>query len=254
MRNVLTNWKVSDAHVHFGRCGLTGLVMNQRKLKDYINQHNLAEVLILPFDLNLKETNNELIKMLPTLKGAYGLLRFQFVDYMNDLDSFVESLDSPRIIGVKFHPSFDRIPITHPIFEPLFKLLQKRRLLALIHSGRWQEVSHCSYAFQIAKKYPDIIIVIAHMGGNELANTQEAIRLAAKHPNTFLETSNCRLNLMIKKAVKAVGEERIVFGTDIPWGSFYANLYTVLETSISEEDKQCILSDNLHSLIGTVAH
>jgi predicted TIM-barrel fold metal-dependent hydrolase len=226
--------------------------MNQKKLQNYIKQHDLLTTLVLPFDLDLKRTNNELIRILPELKGAFGLVRYQFVDYMQDLDSFFGLLDKPRVLGVKFHPSFDRIPVTHPVFEPIFKILQKRRLVALIHSGRWQEVSHCRYAFQIAKRYPNIHIIVAHMGGNELANTQEAIRLARKHPNTYLETSNCRLNLMIKKAAKTVGEKRILFGTDVPWGSFYANLYTVIETPISEEEKKCIISDNLKSLIETV--
>jgi predicted TIM-barrel fold metal-dependent hydrolase len=228
--------------------------MSRKKLQSYISKHDLAETLIFPFDLNLKETNNELTKILPELKDAYGLVRFQFIDYMQDLDTFFELLHKPRVIGAKFHPSFDRIPVTHPLFEPVFKVLHKERCVALIHSGRWQEVSHCSYAFQIAKRYPNIRVIVAHMGGNELANTREAIKLAKKHPNTYLETSNCRLNLMIKKAVRILGEKRLLFGTDMPWGSYYANLYTILETSISEEAKQSILSDNLPSLIGMVAH
>lgn len=252
LKNVLNNWKVSDAHVHYGRDGLTGLTMTRRKLAEYIDEHKIIESLIFPFDLQLKSTNREMVDILLKLKGAYGLVRFQFVDYMNDYDRFFELLGKPKVVGVKLHPSFDRIPVSHPVFEPVFKTLQKRRSIALIHCGRWQEVSHVSYAFQVAKKYRDIHFIIAHMGGNELANTQEAIRLAKKHPNTYLETSNCRLNLMIKKAVKSLGENRLLFGTDVPWGSFFANLYTVLETPISDDQKRCILYDNLHSLIETV--
>lgn len=252
MQNVLNSWQVSDAHVHYGRCGLTGLTMTQKKLENYITNHNLVETLIFPFDQNLVKTNNELVKLVPQLKDSYALIRFQFVEYMHNFGAFFELLDEPKIVGVKLHPSFDRIPVTHPFFEPLFKILQKKRSIALIHCGRWQEVSHCSFAFQIAKRYPNIRVIIAHMGGNELANTLEAIKLAKKHPNTYLETSNCRLNLMIKKAVKSIGENRILFGTDAPWGSFFANLYTVLETPIGEEKKKCILHDNLQGLIKTV--
>ena len=226
--------------------------MSSRKLEGYIKNHSLVDSLIFPFDLKLEATNNELVKLLPRLNGAYGLVRYQFINYMNNLTSFLELLDEPKVVGAKLHPSFDRIPVTHPLFESVFKALQKKRSIVMIHSGRWQEVSHCSHAFQIAKRYPGLHVIVAHMGGNEFANTMEAVRLAKKHQNTFLETSNCRLNLMIKKAVRIVGQNRVLFGTDVPWGSFYANLYTVLEAPINEEEKKSILFDNLHNLIATV--
>jgi predicted TIM-barrel fold metal-dependent hydrolase len=226
--------------------------MSSKKLENYIKKHSIVDTLIFPFDLELEATNSELVRLLPRLNGAYGLVRYQFVNYMDDPKSFLELLEKPKVIGAKLHPSFDRIPVTHPLFEPVFRALQKEHLIVMIHSGRWQEVSHCSYAFQIAKRYPDLRVIVAHMGGNEFVNTMDAVKLAKKHPNTFLETSNCRLNLMIKKAVKTVGKNRVLFGTDVPWGSFFANLYTVLEAPISEEEKKCILHDNLHNLIATV--
>jgi predicted TIM-barrel fold metal-dependent hydrolase len=226
--------------------------MSSEKLKSYIRKHELIDSLVFPFDQELETTNNKLVELLPQLNGAYGLVRYHFVNYMNNPESFLELLRKPKVIGAKLHPSFDRIPVSHPIFERVFKALQKERLIALIHTGRWQEVSHCSHAFQVAKRYPGLHVIVAHMGGNELANTLEAVRLAKKHPNTFLETSNCRLNLMIKKAVRAIGQKRVVFGTDVPWGSFFANLYTVLEAPVNEEQKKSILFDNLHNLIATV--
>jgi predicted TIM-barrel fold metal-dependent hydrolase len=226
--------------------------MSSEKLKSYIKKHGLIDSLVFPFDQELETTNNKLVELLPQLNGAYGLVRYHFVNYMNNPESFLELLRKPKVIGAKLHPSFDRIPVSHPIFERVFKALQKERLIALIHTGRWQEVSHCSHAFQVAKRYPGLHVIVAHMGGNELANTLEAVRLAKKHPNTFLETSNCRLNLMIKKAVRAIGQKRVVFGTDVPWGSFFANLYTVLEAPVNEEQKKSILFDNLHNLIATV--
>lgn len=252
LRNDLSDWKVSDAHVHYGRDGLTGLNMSSKKLQSYIRKHGLIDSLVFPFDQELEKTNNELVELLPRLNGAYGLVRYQFINYMNNPKSFLDLLKRPKVLGAKLHPSFDRIPVSHPLFEPVFKALEKERLIALIHSGRWQEVSHCSHAFQVAKRYPDLRVIVAHMGGNELANTMEAVRLAKKHPNTYLETSNCRLNLMIKKAVRTVGENRVLFGTDVPWGSFFANLYTVLEAPVNEEQKKTILFDNLHNLIATV--
>jgi predicted TIM-barrel fold metal-dependent hydrolase len=243
-------WLVSDIHIHFGRRSSAKLTLRQKDLKGHLEKLNGA--LIFPFDLELVESNQKLIQMLPKLSNTYGLIRFQLVDYLDNFSDFADLLDKPKIAGIKLHPTYDRLPVTHPLFNKVFQELEKRDLLTLIHCGRWRDVSHCRLAFQRAKQHPSIKIIIAHMGGSHPTNAEVAIRLAKKHPNTYLDTSNCCMPWLIERAVKALGEERFFFGSDFPWGALLPNLYAVLETNLSKTHKQAILHHNFEALMEDV--
>ena len=64
-----------------------------------------------------------------------------------------------------------------------------------------------------ADKYPNMKLIIAHLGSIEHIN---AIK-AAKHGNIYTDTSGylSSLNNVIEYAVDAIGSERILFGTDM---------------------------------------
>jgi len=149
---------------------------------------------------------------------------------------------------VKFHPSFDRAPVTNGAYDDLFTWLEENHLIALIHCGRWREVSNYRFALEVAEAHPDLKVVLAHMGGNELALSLGAIEGARDLENVYLDTSNCRIPFIIEIAVKELGSRRILLGSDYPWGSLKANVWTVLDSEISEDSKRRILHGNLEKL------
>lgn len=184
--------------------------------------------------------------MLQHHKEIYGLVRVS-LDY--DQNEIHRLLKNPKFIGIKFHPSLDRAPVTHRSYIPLFKHLEKVGKIALIHCGRWQEVAGFRFAFNIADSYPELKVIIAHMGGIEFPYCRDTIRLAQDTDNVWLETSNCYLPVVIENAVKKLGDLRIMFGSDYPWGTWLGNVGTILESEIPEKSKKRILGENFRNLL-----
>jgi hypothetical protein len=244
----LFDYEVSDAHVHSGTCSLLGVTVSLSELQKHISQTKLS--LVFPLDVDLTEHNRALIRLVEKIENAYGLFRIQ-LDSLNyhwtTLETALNQTD--KILGVKLHPTFDRVPVTHAEFDPIFNRLEEDGLIALVHCGRWVEVSGSHHAIERAIEYPDITFILAHMGGNELDLSLKTITAVEALENIYLDTSNCRVPTVIEKAVETLGPDRVLFGSDTPWGSSLSNAYTIVDANIDDRDKRLILSENLENLI-----
>lgn len=242
------DYEISDAHVHSGSCSLLGVTVSPSELERYIAQTKLS--LVFPLDKALSWQNQALVRLVAKNDKAYGLFRIQLdnLNYgMKTLETALNQTD--KIVGVKFHPSFDREPVTHAEFDPIFYRLEEDGLIALIHCGRWVDVSGSHHALERAKEYPGITFILAHMGGNELDLSLKTIKAAGSLENIYLDTSNCRVPKIIENAVEILGPKRILFGSDTPWGSSLSNAYTIVDADIDDRDKRLILCKNLENLI-----
>jgi len=201
-----------------------------------------------PLDMALNEWNHEMTKTLCRLNGMYGLYRVHVKD-SNSSEKAISNLENfNKIIGVKIHPSFDGESVLNSKWNELFAYLNKNRRIVLIHCGRSMSVAHYSYALKRAEENPDLTFILAHMGGNDLKRSKTAVREATCLSNVYFDTSNCRTPYVIEYAVAKIGQERLLFGSDYPWGSCYSNAYTIIDSMISEDAKISILGSNLKEL------
>jgi predicted TIM-barrel fold metal-dependent hydrolase len=213
---------------------------------NYIRSHDLKRVLAFSSDIRYRYYNRVLEGLLKLHEDIYGLVKVG-LDY--DKDEVFRLLRNSKFIGIKLHPSLDKAPVTNEVYAPLFKHLEKTGRVALIHCGRWQEGASYKFAFKIAHDYPELNVIIAHMGGIELPYCRDTIKLAQNAKNVLLETSNCYLPVVIEDAVEKLGDSRIMFGSDYPWGTFLGNVGTIIESSISEKSKKRILGGNFEDLL-----
>ncbi|MBN1347363.1 MAG: amidohydrolase family protein [Phycisphaerae bacterium] len=97
----------------------------------------------------------------------------------------------------------------------------------------------------LARRYPEARIIMAHMGADFTFGC-DAIR---DFPNVWADMcgSYCETG-MIDYALRTIGPERILFGTDAPGASFLNNLYKVLDTPLTPEQKRLIFHDNAEAL------
>lgn len=97
----------------------------------------------------------------------------------------------------------------------------------------------------LAKRYPEARIVMAHMGADFTFGCN-AIRDC---PNVWTDMcgSYCETG-MIDYALRTLGPERIIFGTDAPGASLLNNLHKVLDTPLTDEQKSMIFHDNAEGL------
>ena len=93
-------------------------------------------------------------------------------------------------------------------------------------------------------------IVLGHMGGLwNVTWIDTCIEAARRYPHVYLETSSVLLFGKIERAVKEVGSERILFGTDGPPIHPRPELEKIRCLHISEEDKANILGGNAARLL-----
>jgi len=91
----------------------------------------------------------------------------------------------------------------------------------------------------LARRYPELMIHMAHFGGS----AWYSLKAVEDLPNVYADISSAnRPGSDIEYAVKHLGSERIMFGTDGAGGSsVLANLGRVEEALISDRDRENIL-------------
>ena len=83
-----------------------------------------------------------------------------------DLDKFLED-DIDRVSLFKVHPSIQRKRITDESYDKYMKIAAENKKPVVVHCGRWQEIASYKFPLELAEKYPDLILILAHLGGDQ---------------------------------------------------------------------------------------
>ncbi len=107
------------------------------------------------------------------------------------------------------------------------------------------------YLDALALEYPDVPILVGHMGGRFLRHFEGALMLALRHRNVYLTTPNVPGEI-IARAVGEVGAQRVIWGSD--WALARplhgAALAALEEAGLTPAQKEAILGRNLADLLG----
>lgn len=143
-------------------------------------------------------------------------------DYMDLLHHAIEDLG---LKGVKFGPIYNGVALSDPRLEPVYDYLQKKNIPLTMHMGTTfarqapVDMGRPIYVEPVALKYPDLTMVLAHMGHPWY---EEAIIVARKQPNVYLDQSALFYRpwqyynmLVLSQEYKITN--KIFFGTDFPF-------------------------------------
>jgi uncharacterized protein len=150
--------------------------------------------------------------------------------------------------GLMLDTGADNVEPSDPdLVHPLVELAAERGLPVLVESG-WSPISPAVF-WPLAEAFPDTPIVLAHLGGRLI---DDAVGLCHHAANVYLETSD-HMHLL-GQVVKAVGADRILFGSNVPFSAPEAELMKVtIRPDLTDEQKALILGGNaarLHGLNG----
>ena len=98
---------------------------------------------------------------------------------------------------------------------------------------------------EIARLFPAVPVLIAHLG--TVWNVMEAILVAERTPNLYLETSSAQL-LDVGTAYRRLGPEKIIMGTDWPRSDFDLERMKIARAIPDPEHRQRVESGNLAAL------
>jgi predicted TIM-barrel fold metal-dependent hydrolase len=162
-----------------------------------------------------------------------------------------EMLTHPRCKGIKIHPVSHEYEIRDH-GAAIFEFAAQYNAVMLTHSGDPGSFPQDFVPF--VNQYPGVRLILAHLGNDSQGNlTRQVYALKhARHDNVYIDTSSARsmFSGLIEWAVKEIGHDRLLFGTDTPLYFTASQKARVECAEIDETAKQAILWNNAARLLG----
>ena len=249
----MENRLVSDIHIHIGRTNTVNHFLPYDGVERFMKKFDLDQIALMPFELDTEQDNNKIIELSKKNNSIHGLYWIQKSQIKKDLAILKNELHQ-SIIGVKFHGSFENLPVTDEIYSPIMEFLNNNKSLIVIHCGKFKGGSIESntsfqHAINLAKKYGNLKVILAHMGGNDNGIMKEAVSKALNISNVYFETSATSTPFRVEYAVDILGPDRVFFGSDYPFCSFRSIFYNVEDSLLDDKIKDKIFHQNFIDLI-----
>jgi predicted TIM-barrel fold metal-dependent hydrolase len=219
-----------------------GMNITTEELLRQAKQNGVAKIVIFPFPSTaiadeginenlLLETQRieefipyyyipEDLRPIPHEKGFYGG-KWHWVRGIQDCSSNYEVLEDPGVN--EFIQASERIDLPIIFEEDL------------------------AFTEIFVKRTKSLKLIIPHMGmlgGSPL----DFLKAFAKYPNVYFDTSLAGSGV-VKRFIEKIGPERIIFGSDIPFGTMKNELEKILSLKLRTNEKELVLSENLKRLI-----
>lgn len=169
---------------------------------------------------------------------GFGRLDPNNLQVFNELEEAVVKL---KLRGVKLHPRVQNFHLDDPLFLELMDKIVQMDVRVIFDSGtshaRWPDIA------KLAGRYPKFPLIMAHMHGEGF------MEAALAHNNIYLGTTDIKNRQRIEDAVKQLGAERIISGSDSPYIDPRTERDKICQLAISAADKALISGGNIKRLL-----
>jgi predicted TIM-barrel fold metal-dependent hydrolase len=237
--------KKIDAHAHIGYFGSwCDVGLSAQEMIAAMGEYDIEKTIIsYP---NNAVTRDAIMAYPNKLAALAWLDPNQGEKAVSDLELLVTRED---FSGLKLHPLFNAYTANDSVVFPLMDLARQKDLPVFIHSGHPPFSLPWSIG-QLAELYPEVRIVMIHMGHGHGVYIQSALDMARKYDNIWLENSGMPMHTKIREAYKNVGRERIFWGSDAP---FHHHAVEILRTEVSgllDSELEDVFYNNIKKFMG----
>lgn len=241
---------IIDVHAHWGAWHFPSECHDRENLYRIMDDAGIEKAVLsstVAIQMDVAGGNEDLARLIERdrdnrLYGAVVVNPRLAAESLRSLDRFA---GHERFVGIKYHPHYSRIPSPAPEAMTLFQAGFEGGLRAyFVHTYSEQQARE---NLEVAERFPEVSVFLFHMGGNEPRPTAIA---AGPYENAILEpccTPSTRGKLRF--AVDTVGEERVVFGSDLTLISPFHTLGMVLEEEFDPRVLRKILRGNALRLL-----
>jgi len=157
--------------------------------------------------------------------------------------------DNPHFIGLKFLGGYNG-NYDEPVYQYAADFANEMQCPVLCHT--WENNPTLEQTIDLARKRPGLKLLVAHQGGGTEAMTHRCAALMQDVPNVWMELCGSLNNTLgIADMVQLVGEDRMVFGTDMTDLDARFDFGRVAFAPISDEAKRKIFAENFLKLLET---
>ncbi len=238
--------RICDAHVHLGKSGpwqpFLDPTTRVHALIRLLDKVGVEKAVVFPnpnVGDKYPEMNNyisECVRKHPERFVGFGRVDPRREDAIVELVRMKEELG---LSGLKLHPMVECFRPDHPFFNKLFQKTNELGLPILFHTG--EGFSSPSLILKIARRHPELPIILAHLRESCLGAMKEC-------RNIYVETSGTLPNFI--EAAANIDDDRILFGSDIPYYRFLTQIAVVEAAAISQKAKRKICYQNFQILFG----
>ncbi|HET6304777.1 MAG TPA: amidohydrolase family protein [Myxococcota bacterium] len=133
--------------------------------------------------------------------------------------------------AVKLHPAAQRFAASDAGALEIYAECERLGLPVFFHAGRAGIEPEAALSYNLVRhlevavaSFPRVRFALGHAGARDVA---EAIPLARRHPNVWLDTHGQGVT-QLAELLESLGPERLLFGSDWPWYHLAASLAKVL--------------------------
>ncbi len=168
----------------------------------------------------------------------------------NAMEVFEKGIEEQGMVGVKAHAWWHRFDPSSDLL-PVARRCEEKKLPLLIHLGGGHQTGNFR---GLLEKCPKLKLILAHAAIPFFGSAWGRIK---EEKNCFVDISGSYLNAsMARKAVKALGADKVIFGSDGPVSLRHGDGYSyepilkwTRDLPVSDSDREKILSGNLLKLL-----
>jgi predicted TIM-barrel fold metal-dependent hydrolase len=187
-----------------------------------------------------------LVKAHPTRLFGFGQVMPQADDALEEIARIAQA----GLSGLKLHPSLHGYHVAdHGLLDPIFETCARYQLPVLINA---LDDAFCAPLAieEIARNHPGVPTIIAHMGA--VWNVPEAILVAERQPNIYLETSATLLS-DVRRAYARLGPHKVLMGSEWPGSDFDLERMKIAKAIPDERDRALVEGGNMARILRLAA-
>jgi predicted TIM-barrel fold metal-dependent hydrolase len=249
--------EIWDVHTHLA--GLPGNTPESRlgRLLELADRMGIARLCVYmgmtwsydPSPADLRQQNDDVLKAISRYPDrAFGFVYLSPKHVRESLDELNRCVADGPMVGVKLWVA------AHADARELDAIVERAtELKAVVFQHTWIKItgnlpgeSTPMQLAALAARHPDARFICGHTGGD----WEQGIRAVRASPNISTDLGGGDpVAGITEMAVRELGPERILFGSDAPGRSFASQLAKVYGADVPDDAKQRILSTNLKQLL-----
>ncbi len=267
---------IIDAHTHIGRLpnsifakldyeSILKLLLKTMKTSGIAESIVIADLHTYPKSAIFSPKTSILLNLTTGLKNIHVIGTIDVLESKkSDLNYLEKLLQERKIVGIKLYPAYKYFYPYDKICFPVYKLCQKYDVPIIFHCGDTLTVpgrpsakikySHPLHIDGVAAEFPDLKIVIAHMGNPWLVDCAEVLY---KNNNVYADISglvvedadlNSSYGKLMKKRIQELciysSPRKLLYGTDWPLASMKTYIKFTKNLGIPKKDLDYVFYKN----------
>lgn len=250
-------FEIWDVHTHLS--GVPGDTPEARlgNLLEYADRMGISRVCVFmgmthaydPSPEQMRRENDEVLRAIRRFPDrAFGFVYLNPKQTAASLDELHRCVRDGPMVGVKLWVAQH---CNEPTLDPIVERATELKAVVLQHTwlkitGNLPGESTPMDLAQLAARHPRAALICAHTGGE----WERGIRAIGPYPNIYVELcGGDPTSGYTEMAVREVGAERVLYGSDAGGRSFASQLAKVLGARIPDAAKRLILAENTKRIL-----